>query len=209
MFSMGCNGKLTRHRGVGRGSAGRRDGSRARSRLLGLSGARRWAHWRGRWSTPLAGEVGGGVRREGGLSLVTGTPLLPMAAAATAAGGAAGADSWAQTGLRPCGEVINRAGQILEQRKGLNVRICEAHPSIFDEKWPAAGGKFKRELEQRGDFPVKHDVMIQQLFQQSGNMIIDQIAWCKAAPYFQSFQRPCKLNIFKVFICTFLWSTHN
>lgn len=112
----GSSGSLTRCGGVGRGSAGRRDGSRAWSWLLGLSGACRRAHGGGRWPTPLAGEVGGGMRREGGLSLVTGTPLLPLATAA-AAGGAGGADSWAQTSLCPSGEVINWAGQILEQKR--------------------------------------------------------------------------------------------
>lgn len=50
----------------------------------------------------LAGEVRGGVRGEGGLSLVTSASLLPLATAA-AAGGAAGADSGAQTGLGPGG----------------------------------------------------------------------------------------------------------
>ena len=87
----GSDGSVTRCGGVGRGSAGRRDGSRARSRLLGLSGACGRAHRGGRGSAPLAGKVGGGVGREGGLSLVAGAPLLPLATAA-AAGGAAGAD---------------------------------------------------------------------------------------------------------------------
>ncbi len=126
----GCNGNLTRCSGVRRGSAGGRNWSRAWSRLLGLSGACGRAHGRGRGSASLACEVRGGVRREGGLSLVTGTPLLPLA---TAAGGAASADGWAQTSLRPSGEVINWAGQILEQKKGLTVSIYGAHPSIWWE----------------------------------------------------------------------------
>lgn len=126
----GSNGNLTRCGGVGRGAAGRRDWSRAWSRLLGLRGACGRAHRGGRGPAPLAGEVRGGVRREGGLSLVTGPPLLPLA---TAAWGAASVDGWAQTSLCPSGEVINRAGQILERKKGLTVSIYGAHPSIWWE----------------------------------------------------------------------------
>lgn len=111
----GSDGKSTWCVGVGRGSTGRRDGPRAWSGLLGLSGARRRAHRGGRGPAPLAVEVWGGVGWEGGLSLVTGASLLPLATTA-AAGGAAGADSWAQTSLGPCGKVINRARQILEQK---------------------------------------------------------------------------------------------
>ena len=48
-------------------------------------------HGGGRGPAPLAVEVWGGVGGEGGLSLVTGTSLLPLATTA-AAGGAAGAD---------------------------------------------------------------------------------------------------------------------
>lgn len=124
-------GNLTLHGGVGRGSTGRRDGSRSRSWLLGLRRACGRAHRGRRWPTPLSGEVRGGVRREGGLSLVTCTPLLPLATAAAAAGGATSADSWAQPSLCPCGEVINRAGQILEQKRGPNVSIYQAHQSML------------------------------------------------------------------------------
>lgn len=89
-YYSGSNDNPTWCGGVGRGSAGRRDGSRARPGLLGLSGACRRANRGGRGAAPLAGEVRGGVRGEGGLSLVTGASLLPLATAA-AAGGAAGA----------------------------------------------------------------------------------------------------------------------
>lgn len=69
------------------------------------------------------------MRGEGGLSLGTAASLLPLAAAAAAAGGAAGADGRAQTSL-PSGEVINRAGQILERKKRLTVSIYEAHSGV-------------------------------------------------------------------------------
>lgn len=75
---------------VGRGSAGRRDRPRAGAGLLGLSRASRRAHGGGRGPAPLAGEVGGGMWREGRLSLVTGASLFPLATAA--AGRAGGAD---------------------------------------------------------------------------------------------------------------------
>lgn len=125
----GANGKRTWCRGVSWGSAGRRDGPGAGARVLGLSGACGGAHRGRRGPAPLAGEVGGGVRGEGGLSLVAGPSLLPLAAGA-AAGGAGHADGRAQTSLRPSGEVINGAGQILEQKRGRTVSVSEAHPSI-------------------------------------------------------------------------------
>lgn len=68
------------------------------------------------------------MRGEGGLSLVTGASLLPLATAA-AAGGAPGADGRAQASL-PGGEVVNGAGQILEEKKRLTVSIYKAHSSI-------------------------------------------------------------------------------
>lgn len=108
---------LTWHSGVGRGAAGRRDGSRTRSGLLGLSGAGRGAHRGGRGPAPLTGEVWGGMWGEGGLSLVACSASLLALAATAAAGGAASADGRAQTGLCPSGEVINRARQILEWKK--------------------------------------------------------------------------------------------
>lgn len=152
----GSDGCLTRCGGVGRGSTGRRDGSGTRSWLLGLSGACRRAHRGGRWPTPLVGKVGGGMRREGGLSLVAGTPLLSLATTATAAGRASGTDSWAQASLRPSGEVINWAGQILEQKQS----IYEARPSILIRSVMQQGGTFKQELIQRQGFPVQYDVKI-------------------------------------------------
>lgn len=85
--------------------------------MLGLSGARWRAHRGGGGSAPLAGEEGRGVWREGGLSLVTGTSLLPLAAAAAAAGRTPGVDDRTQAGLRPGGEVVNGTRQILGQKK--------------------------------------------------------------------------------------------
>lgn len=72
--------------------------------------------------------MGGGVRGEGGLSLVTGASLLPLATAA-AAGGAPGANGRAQASL-PSGEVVDGAGKILEQKKRLPVSIYKARSSI-------------------------------------------------------------------------------
>lgn len=72
--------------------------------------------------------MGGGVRGEGGLSLVTGASLLPLATAA-AAGGAPSANGRAQASL-PGGEVVDGAGKILEQKKRLPVSIYKARSSI-------------------------------------------------------------------------------
>lgn len=68
------------------------------------------------------------MRGEGGLSLVTGASLLPLATAA-AARGAPGANGRAQASL-PSGEVVDGAGKILEQKKRLPVSIYKARSSI-------------------------------------------------------------------------------
>ncbi|CAM9176800.1 unnamed protein product [Lampetra planeri] len=108
----------------GTGSAGRRDGSGAGTRLLGLIGACGRAHRGGRGPAPLAVEVWGGVWRERRLSWLLAPPCSPwllLLLLLTAEPRPASV---------PVGRSVDGAGQILEGKDNKSAAACLASSSL-------------------------------------------------------------------------------